>query len=59
VPKIRQIEGVKMSCFIRSKTWISNPFGDSTMMKLGLDPERVDSRFDSLQFDLSSTSFHA
>lgn len=28
VPSLQKVEGVKMSCFVRSRTWISNPFGD-------------------------------
>ena len=28
VPNLQKVEGVKMTCFVRSKTWISNPFGD-------------------------------
>ncbi|ETS77313.1 hypothetical protein PFICI_11187 [Pestalotiopsis fici W106-1] len=38
VPQLRKIEGTQLSCFVRSKTWITNPFGDVTMQKLGLDP---------------------
>lgn len=39
VPQLRMIEGTQLSCFVRSKTWITNPFGDVTMQKLGLDPK--------------------
>ncbi|KAK3395648.1 hypothetical protein B0T20DRAFT_509394 [Sordaria brevicollis] len=39
VPKLQQLEGTKLSCFIRSPTWISSAFGDSTMKGLGLDPQ--------------------
>ena len=39
VPSLQKLEGVKMTCFVRSKTWISNPFGDISMQKLDLDPE--------------------
>jgi cation diffusion facilitator CzcD-associated flavoprotein CzcO len=28
VPKLQKIEGVKMSVFVRSRTWIASPFGD-------------------------------
>ncbi|KAK8079205.1 monooxygenase family protein [Apiospora phragmitis] len=28
VPKLQEIEGTQLSCFVRSKTWITNPFGD-------------------------------
>lgn len=28
VPSLRKIEGTRLACFVRSKTWITNPFGD-------------------------------
>lgn len=28
VPSLQKLRGTKMTCFVRSKTWISNPFGD-------------------------------
>lgn len=28
VPNLQKIEGVKMTCFVRSRTWIASPFGD-------------------------------
>lgn len=28
VPQLQKIEGTQLSCFVRSKTWITNPFGD-------------------------------
>ncbi|RDW92264.1 hypothetical protein BP5796_01658 [Coleophoma crateriformis] len=39
VPKLQAIEGTHLSCFVRSKMWISNPFGDIVMQELGLDPK--------------------
>lgn len=39
VPKLQELEGTQLSCFIRSPTWISSAFGDSTMRDLGLDPK--------------------
>ncbi|KAI0397022.1 flavin-binding monooxygenase [Xylariaceae sp. FL0594] len=42
VPSLQKVEGAKLSCFIRSKTWILNPFGDVIMKKLGLDPKKLD-----------------
>ncbi|KAF4633247.1 hypothetical protein G7Y89_g4870 [Cudoniella acicularis] len=42
VPNLRKIEGVQMICFVRSKTWISPTFGDSAMIKLGLDLQKPD-----------------
>ncbi|KAK1777332.1 hypothetical protein QBC45DRAFT_417018 [Copromyces sp. CBS 386.78] len=38
VPKLQELEGTTLSCFIRSPTWISSAVGDSTMKNLGLDP---------------------
>ncbi|KAK8030091.1 hypothetical protein PG993_011382 [Apiospora rasikravindrae] len=41
VPNLQKIEGTHLSCFVRSKTWITNPFGDAAMVKLGLDPKEL------------------
>ncbi|TRX93324.1 hypothetical protein FHL15_005903 [Xylaria flabelliformis] len=41
VPSLQKIEGARLSCFVRSKTWITNPFGDVVMNKLGLDPKQL------------------
>lgn len=35
VPQLQKLEGVQMTCFVRSKTWISNPFGDSELALCG------------------------
>lgn len=42
VPQLQKIEGTQLSCFVRSKTWITNPFGDVVMQKLGLDPQNLE-----------------
>ncbi|KAI0444545.1 flavin-binding monooxygenase [Xylaria telfairii] len=42
VPSLQKIKGAQVSCFVRSKTWITNPFGDVVMNKLGLDPKQLD-----------------
>ncbi|KAH7627614.1 hypothetical protein B0T09DRAFT_347398 [Sordaria sp. MPI-SDFR-AT-0083] len=39
VPKLQELEGTTLSCFMRSPTWISSAFGDSTMEDLRLDPK--------------------
>jgi hypothetical protein len=39
VPSPQKLEGIKMTCFVRSKTWISNPFGEMSMRKLRLYPD--------------------
>ncbi|KAI1076622.1 flavin-binding monooxygenase [Whalleya microplaca] len=41
VPSLQKIEGTQLSCFVRSKTWITNPFGDVVMKQLGLDPKQL------------------
>lgn len=38
VPSLQPLEGVKMTVFMRSPTWVSGAFGDAAMMALGLDP---------------------
>ena len=39
VPSLQPVEGVSMTVFMRSPTWISsNAFGDAAMVALGLDP---------------------
>ncbi|KAI0835701.1 flavin-binding monooxygenase [Hypoxylon sp. FL0890] len=42
VPSLQKVEGTQLSCFVRSKTWIINLFGDTVMMKLGLDPTQLE-----------------
>ena len=42
VPKLQAVEGAQLSCFIRSKMWISNPFGDYVMDALGLDKNQLE-----------------
>jgi hypothetical protein len=52
VPCLQRLEGVKMNCFVRSKTLISNPFGEMSMEKLGLDPTIFECKlFPSSQLD--------
>lgn len=41
VPSLQKVEGALLTCFIRSKAWISNPFGDNVMLQLGLDPKTI------------------
>jgi len=45
IPKLQAVEGAQLNCFIRSKMWISNPFGDYVMDKLGLDKTKLDCMF--------------
>jgi hypothetical protein len=37
IPNLQKLPGVNLSCFIRSKTWISPPFGQAVQDELGLD----------------------
>ncbi|EXK33823.1 hypothetical protein FOMG_11052 [Fusarium oxysporum f. sp. melonis 26406] len=41
VPAIQPLEGIKVSCFARSPTWIIPSFGDAAMQKLGMDPSET------------------
>jgi cation diffusion facilitator CzcD-associated flavoprotein CzcO len=36
IPQLQKLPGTHLSCFVRSKTWISRPFGDVAMEKLDL-----------------------
>ncbi|KAF2173056.1 hypothetical protein M409DRAFT_17006 [Zasmidium cellare ATCC 36951] len=48
IPKLQKIPGAHLSCFIRSKTWISPPLGQSSMDALGMgtqlqfQPEQIE-----------------
>jgi hypothetical protein len=42
VPKLQSTEGLKLTCFMRSPTWISGSFGDTAMLQLGLDPSQTE-----------------
>lgn len=37
VPQLQARRSVQLKCFVRSKTWISPPFGTQTAQRLGLD----------------------
>lgn len=37
VPKLQQVEGAQLSCFIRSRTWISPPFSQRVQDEMGLE----------------------
>jgi hypothetical protein len=37
IPCLQRVTGAQLNCFVRSKTWISRPFGDMAMKKLGLE----------------------
>ncbi|EWG38643.1 hypothetical protein FVEG_01817 [Fusarium verticillioides 7600] len=41
LPAIQPLEGIKVTCFARSPTWIVPAFGDTAMQKLGMDPSET------------------
>ncbi|KAI1015537.1 hypothetical protein LB503_009875 [Fusarium chuoi] len=41
VPAIQKLEGISVTCFARSPTWIIPAFGDTAMQKLGMDPSET------------------
>ncbi|EON97799.1 putative wd domain-containing protein [Phaeoacremonium minimum UCRPA7] len=41
VPSLQKLEGISMTTFMRSPTWISAAFGDAAMVALGLDPNDI------------------
>jgi hypothetical protein len=45
VPAIQPLEGIKVSCFARSPTWIIPSFGDAAMQKLGMNPSETKCKF--------------
>lgn len=42
VPSLQPLEGIQMTVFMRSQTWISGAFGDAAMLALGLDPNDIE-----------------
>lgn len=52
VPELQKVDGVHLSCFVRSKVWISNRFGDYLMTQMGLDTSQLECRFFSLPLTL-------
>lgn len=51
VPQLQKLEGVQMTCFVRSKTWISNPFGDSELT-LCASKEHTSNQFTDVMMEL-------
>ncbi|POR38890.1 Uncharacterized protein TPAR_00894 [Tolypocladium paradoxum] len=49
VPELQKVEGAQLSCFVRSKVWISNRFGDEIMQQLGWDPSETEFSPERLQ----------
>ncbi|EKG11169.1 Flavin-containing monooxygenase-like protein [Macrophomina phaseolina MS6] len=51
IPRLQKVPGTQLSCFIRSKTWISPPFGQAMWDKLGLTsfiiPDDLKAKFKS------------
>jgi hypothetical protein len=42
IPRLQQVEGSQLTCFMRSPTWISPPFADHGLQELGLDPTKTE-----------------
>lgn len=42
IPKLQKIEGAELNCFIRSRTWISPPMGQSVQDRLGMADDSFD-----------------
>lgn len=40
VPELQKLDGVRLSCFVRGKTWIAQSFGESAMEKLHMDHQQ-------------------
>lgn len=55
VPSLQPVEGISMTVFMRSPTWISGAFGDAAMIALGLDPN-VTTRKCKIQIPSNRTS---
>ncbi|KAM0424516.1 hypothetical protein ACHAPT_010230 [Fusarium lateritium] len=36
IPQLQKLPGTKLKCFVRSKTWIAKPIGESVMTSLGI-----------------------
>ncbi|KAF9634106.1 putative flavin-binding monooxygenase protein [Lasiodiplodia theobromae] len=51
IPSLQRLPGTQLSCFIRSRTWISPPFGQEMWDKLGLTsfiiPDELKAKFQS------------
>lgn len=45
IPSLQKVEGTKLTCFMRSPTWISGAFGDNAMKQLGLDPSQTECKY--------------
>ncbi|KAH8723117.1 hypothetical protein GQ44DRAFT_774392 [Phaeosphaeriaceae sp. PMI808] len=58
IPQLQKLPGTKLSCFIRSKTWISTPFGDSAMAKLNLKDGKIKPK-DRDRFLADEREYHA
>lgn len=44
VPELRKVDGLKLSVFVRHKTWITNRFGHYIMGQMGWDTNELASK---------------
>ncbi|KAJ4400869.1 hypothetical protein N0V91_008378 [Didymella pomorum] len=58
IPQLQKLPETKLSCFIRSKTWISTSFGDSAATKLGLQDNDIKPQ-DRERFLTDSQAFYS
>ncbi|KAL1654278.1 hypothetical protein SLS61_003283 [Didymella pomorum] len=59
IPQLQKLPETKLSCFIRSKTWISTSFGDSAATKLGLQDNDIVKPQDRERFLTDSQAFYS
>jgi hypothetical protein len=45
IPSLQKVSGTHLSCFVRSKTWISRPFGNVAMRNLGIEETKCKSLY--------------
>lgn len=57
VPNLQKIAGAQLFCFVRSKTWISPPFGHETWDKLGIASYQIDPE-QRKKFASDSAAYH-
>lgn len=50
IPKLQKIPGAQLSCFMRSRTWISPPFGQRVADEYKLDDSMLISKEQIAQF---------
>ncbi|KAG2413129.1 hypothetical protein HFD88_010688 [Aspergillus terreus] len=57
VPELQKLPETQLTCFMRSKTWIAEPFGESALKKLGIDHNKFTDE-DRQKFMSDENKFH-